>query len=125
MGLGTYDFALAIGGEAGQGIATPGDILARIIVRRGLHLVTYNAYQSIVRGGHIFLTLVIGMWVFHTGNGIRLMIAQAGVGFGKPRRPDYPYTPSSLNMKNKLCIYVSIGLAALAMMYGLGVMYDV
>ena len=75
--------------------------------------------------GHIFLTLVIGMCVFHTGNGIRLMIAQAGFGFGKPRRPDYPYTPSSLNMKNKLCIYVSIGLAALAMMYGLGVMYDV
>ena len=59
MGLGTYDFALAIGGEAGQGIATPGDILARIIVRRGLHLVTYNAYQSIVRGGHIFLTMRI------------------------------------------------------------------
>jgi len=71
------------------------------------------------------LTLVIGMCVFHTGNGIRLMIAQSGFGFGKPRRPDYPYTPSSLNMKNKLCIYVSIGLAALAMMYGLGVMYDV
>jgi len=65
--------------------------------------------------GHIFLALVIGMCVFHTGNGIRLMIAEAG----------YPYTPSSLNMKNKLCIYVSIGLAALAMMYGLGVMYDV
>ena len=59
MGLGTYDFALAIGGEAGQGIATPGDILARIIVRRGLHLSTYNAYQSIVRGGHIFLTMRI------------------------------------------------------------------
>ncbi len=67
--------------------------------------------------GHIFLALVIGMCVFHTGNGIRLMIAEAGFGFG--------YTPSSLNMKNKLCIYVSIGLAALAMMYGLGVMYDV
>ena len=59
MGLGTYDFALAIGGEAGQGIATPGDILARIIVRRGLHLCTYNAYQSIIRGGHIFLTMRI------------------------------------------------------------------
>ncbi len=52
-----YDFALAIGGEAGQGIATPGDILARIFVRRGLHIGTYNAYQSIIRGGHIFLTL--------------------------------------------------------------------
>ncbi len=59
MGLGTYDFALAIGGEAGQGIATPGDILARIIVRRGLNLSTYNSYQSIVRGGHIFLTMRI------------------------------------------------------------------
>ena len=52
-----YDLAVAIGGEAGQGIATPGDILARIFVRRGLHLNAYNAYQSIIRGGHIFLTV--------------------------------------------------------------------
>ena len=52
-----FDFALAIGGEAGQGIATPGDILARIFIRRGLHLYTYNAYQSIIRGGHIFLIM--------------------------------------------------------------------
>jgi 2-oxoglutarate ferredoxin oxidoreductase subunit alpha len=50
-----FDLAIGIGGEAGQGIATPGDILARIFVRRGLHLNTYNAYQSIIRGGHIFL----------------------------------------------------------------------
>ena len=57
MASGKYDFSLAIGGEAGQGIATPGDILARIFVRRGLHLYTYNAYQSIIRGGHIFLTV--------------------------------------------------------------------
>ena len=52
-----YDLAIAIGGEAGQGIATPGDILARLFVRRGLHLNTYNAFQSIIRGGHIFLTM--------------------------------------------------------------------
>ena len=57
MGLGKYDLSIGIGGEAGQGIATPGDILARIFVRRGLHLYTYNAYQSIIRGGHIFLTV--------------------------------------------------------------------
>ena len=50
-----FDYVLAIGGEAGQGIATPGDILARIFIRRGLHLYTYNAYQSIIRGGHILL----------------------------------------------------------------------
>ncbi len=52
-----YDFALAIGGAAGQGIATPGGILARIFARRGLHFNAYNAYQSIIRGGHIFLTI--------------------------------------------------------------------
>ena len=58
---GSFDFALAIGGEAGQGIATPGNILARLFIRRGLHLNAYNAYQSIVRGGHIFLTIRIAL----------------------------------------------------------------
>ncbi len=51
------DFSLAIGGAAGQGIATPGNILARLFARRGLDLYAYNAYQSIIRGGHIFLTI--------------------------------------------------------------------
>jgi 2-oxoglutarate ferredoxin oxidoreductase subunit alpha len=55
--MGKLDLSIGIGGAAGQGIATPGDILARIFVRRGLHLNAYNAYQSIIRGGHIFLTL--------------------------------------------------------------------
>ena len=54
-----FDFAIAIGGAAGQGIATPGNVLARIFIRRGLHLNAYNAYQSIIRGGHIFLTMRI------------------------------------------------------------------
>ena len=52
-----FDFALAIGGAAGQGVATPGNILARMFVRRGLHIHAYNAYQSIIRGGHILLTI--------------------------------------------------------------------
>ena len=57
MEPGTFELSLSIGGAAGQGIATPGNILARIFTRRGLHLYAYNAYQSIVRGGHIFLTI--------------------------------------------------------------------
>ena len=73
--------------------------------------------------GHIFLALVIGMCVFHTGNGIRLMLVQMGYGIGKPARPDYPYKPQSLNMKNKACIYATIGIAALAMWYGITVMF--
>lgn len=70
-----YDFAMGIGGEAGQGIATPGDILARIVVRRGLHLSTYNAYQSIIRGGHIFLTLRIAQQnIFSHGDKLDLLL---------------------------------------------------
>jgi 2-oxoglutarate/2-oxoacid ferredoxin oxidoreductase subunit alpha len=69
------DLAIGIGGAAGQGIATPGDILARIFVRRGLHLNTYNAYQSIVRGGHIFLILrTSDRPVLSTGDKLDLLI---------------------------------------------------
>ena len=76
MSAGTFDFALAIGGEAGQGIATPGDTLARIFVRRGLHLSTYNAYQSIIRGGHIFLTVrVADREIFSHGDKLDLLLA--------------------------------------------------
>jgi len=53
-------FAIGIGGAAGQGVATPGDIFAKIFSRRGLNLNAYNAYQSIIRGGHTFLTIRTG-----------------------------------------------------------------
>jgi 2-oxoglutarate ferredoxin oxidoreductase subunit alpha len=53
-------FAVGIGGAAGQGVATPGDIFCKIFSRRGLHLNAYNAYQSIIRGGHTFLTVRTG-----------------------------------------------------------------
>src|SRR6201993_5124926 len=53
-------FAVGIGGAAGQGVATPGDIFAKIFSRRGLPLNAYNAYQSIIRGGHTFLTIRTG-----------------------------------------------------------------
>jgi len=56
----TKTFAVGIGGAAGQGVATPGDIFAKIFSRRGLHLNAYNAYQSIIRGGHTFLTIRTG-----------------------------------------------------------------
>ena len=66
MSSGQFDFSLAIGGAAGQGIATPGNILARLFTSRGLWLYAYNAYQSIVRGGHIFLTMRISDQKIHT-----------------------------------------------------------
>ncbi|MCJ8305854.1 MAG: succinate dehydrogenase [Nitrosopumilus sp.] len=73
--------------------------------------------------GHIFLTVVIGMCVFHTVNGVRVMLGHGGVGVGKPGRPDYPYDPASQNYRHKIGIYSAIVLAAAAMMYGLAVMF--
>src|ERR1035437_8937375 len=68
-------FAIGIGGAAGQGVATPGDILALLFSRRGLHLNAYNAYQSIMRGGHTFLTIRTGVdEVSNLGDGIDLLI---------------------------------------------------
>ena len=69
-------FAVAIGGAAGQGVATPGDIFAKIFARRGLHINAYNAYQSIIRGGHTFLTIRAGIEeVTSFGDRIDLLIA--------------------------------------------------
>lgn len=73
--------------------------------------------------GHIILAIVIAMCVFHTANGIRLMFGHGGIGVGKPGRPDYPYIPRSQNAKNKIAIYSSIVLAAVAMLFGLSVMF--
>jgi 2-oxoglutarate/2-oxoacid ferredoxin oxidoreductase subunit alpha len=68
-------FAIGIGGAAGQGVATPGDIFAKIFSRRGLHLNAYNAYQSIIRGGHTFLTIRTGPdKVTNMGDRIDLLI---------------------------------------------------
>lgn len=73
--------------------------------------------------GHIIMSIVIAMCVFHTVNGVRVMLGHGGVGVGKPARPDYPYDPASQNYRHKIGIYSSIVLAAVAMMYGLAVMF--
>jgi 2-oxoglutarate/2-oxoacid ferredoxin oxidoreductase subunit alpha len=69
-------FAVGLGGAAGQGVATPGDIFAKIFSRRGLHVNAYNAYQSIIRGGHTFLTIRTGPEpITNMGDTLDLLIA--------------------------------------------------
>ncbi len=87
--------------------------------------VGWNEFLELTQttGGHIFLAIVIGMCVFHTVNGVRVMLGHGGVGVGKPARPDYPYDPASQNYRHKIGIYSAIVLAAVAMMYGLAVMF--
>ncbi len=49
------DVTIGIGGAAGDGLDKTGDTLARTASRLGLHVYAYNSYQSIIRGGHIWL----------------------------------------------------------------------
>jgi 2-oxoglutarate ferredoxin oxidoreductase subunit alpha len=46
------DLNILIGGEAGQGLATIGELLARSVVRSGYSIVVTQSYQSRIRGGH-------------------------------------------------------------------------
>ena len=49
-----------IAGAAGDGIASTGEVFGKICSRQGLHVMAYNAYQSAIRGGHVWLQLNVG-----------------------------------------------------------------
>jgi 2-oxoglutarate ferredoxin oxidoreductase subunit alpha len=48
------ELAVRVGGQAGDGIASIGESLARSFSRMGLHVFGLNAYQSVIRGGHVW-----------------------------------------------------------------------
>jgi 2-oxoglutarate/2-oxoacid ferredoxin oxidoreductase subunit alpha len=51
------EITVGIAGAAGDGLDRTGDTLARTAARLGLHVYTYNSYQSLIRGGHTWLRL--------------------------------------------------------------------
>jgi 2-oxoglutarate ferredoxin oxidoreductase subunit alpha len=51
------EITVGIAGAAGDGLDRTGDTLARTAARLGLHVFTYNSYQSLIRGGHTWLRL--------------------------------------------------------------------
>lgn len=51
------DYSIKIGGEAGQGIQTIGDTLAKVFSRAGYHVFTNQDYESRIRGGHNFFQI--------------------------------------------------------------------
>jgi 2-oxoglutarate/2-oxoacid ferredoxin oxidoreductase subunit alpha len=48
------EIAVRVGGQAGDGIASIGESIARSFSRMGLHIFALNAYQSVIRGGHVW-----------------------------------------------------------------------
>jgi len=51
------DYSIKIGGEAGQGIQTIGDTLAKVFSRSGYHVFSHQDYESRIRGGHNFFQI--------------------------------------------------------------------
>src|SRR5580658_9796321 len=48
------EISVRAGGAAGDGIASVGEGLARSLSRLGLNVFGLNAYQSVIRGGHVW-----------------------------------------------------------------------
>jgi len=46
------DITITIGGEAGQGVQTIGEVLSRILIRNGFYVFSIQDYHSRIRGGH-------------------------------------------------------------------------
>ncbi len=55
----SIDITVTIGGTAGQGIQTIGDLLAGACHRSGLYLMAINEFESRIRGGHSFMQIRI------------------------------------------------------------------
>lgn len=53
----SVDISVTIGGAAGQGIQTVGDLLAGACHRSGLYLMAVNDFESRIRGGHSFMQI--------------------------------------------------------------------
>jgi 2-oxoglutarate ferredoxin oxidoreductase subunit alpha len=70
------DVTIGIGGAAGDGLDKTGDTLARTAGRLGLYVYAYNSYQSIIRGGHIWLRVRLGENKSHShGDHLHALVA--------------------------------------------------
>jgi 2-oxoglutarate ferredoxin oxidoreductase subunit alpha len=70
------EITVGIGGAAGDGQGATAETLGRTCARLGLHAYSYNSYQSLIRGGHIWLRLRLSMdRVENHGDSLTAMIA--------------------------------------------------
>jgi 2-oxoglutarate/2-oxoacid ferredoxin oxidoreductase subunit alpha len=70
------EVTVGIAGAAGDGLDKSGDTLAKTAGRLGLHVYAYNSYQSIIRGGHIWLRVRIGEnKVYNHGDKLTVLVA--------------------------------------------------
>ena len=59
------DINIVIGGEAGQGLVTIGQLLSKALVRAGYEILITQSYHSRIRGGHNTFAIRTGTVPFH------------------------------------------------------------
>ena len=70
------ELTVGIGGAAGDGLDKTGDTLAKTVSRLGLYVYAYNSYQSVIRGGHIWLRVRLSEEkVYSHGDQLNVLIA--------------------------------------------------
>jgi 2-oxoglutarate/2-oxoacid ferredoxin oxidoreductase subunit alpha len=70
------EISVRAGGQAGDGIASIGEAVARSYSRLGLHVFGLNAYQSVIRGGHVwFQARASDRRVYSQGDGADVLYA--------------------------------------------------
>lgn len=70
------ELTVGIAGAAGDGLDKTGDTLAKTGSRLGLYVNAYNSYQSVIRGGHIWLRVRVSeRKVYSHGDHLDVLIA--------------------------------------------------
>ncbi len=70
------EVSIRIGGAAGDGVASTGEMFAKTCSRSGLHVYAYNSYQSVIRGGHVWYQIrAAGDKVLSVGQHADIVIA--------------------------------------------------
>jgi 2-oxoglutarate/2-oxoacid ferredoxin oxidoreductase subunit alpha len=70
------EITVRAGGQAGDGIASVGEAIARSFSRLGLHVFGLNAYQSVIRGGHVYFSARASKErVYSQGDGVDILYA--------------------------------------------------
>ena len=70
------EITVRTGGQAGDGIASIGEAIARCFSRLGLNVFGLNAYQSVIRGGHVwFQARASEQRIYSQGDGADILYA--------------------------------------------------
>ncbi len=104
----TDEVVIRVGGAAGDGVQSAGLIIAKTFTRSGLHVNTYNYYQSIIRGGQSWYQVrASDKKVKSQGDGLDVLIALNKDALSRHTNPQINEGGASPLRKGAIAIYDS------------------